>query len=1612
MPKVLTHALPALLAAVAISSPAGATSRVSFPAGSIIIPTQANFQTACGMVSAYGLVYNIMRANWSLDPTNNVSVAGCPAGGCHRVTVHWTYSPFKNSPNRCVPTDQDVPPKYAGVLTSPTWNDSSWNDGCDARIVNTAGAPVKLIDNSSGDPSNDTTLSTYSTCSAKASSAACSTYITANGNVNPEAPPLSYGNWGTGANQTTNRQVPNLAWPQYPAQSIGYTAGNPKNVTSVGYLGGAFVISAADAPVALRLISGQLTGVKDQNGNGVDMNQYVVKPAATGIYCNIDATVTPATFFLDTSGTPAHMTSDLSPNLDWYGIEHHVNIHRAMVPFSAYDAMQINSTPLRIALLQTAGGIYANSSSTSSVVGDMLPKYLKSAGLDYPGAHGCPTSSVNAADTSLCPNGAQHGQIYDSLDVLDLTSSNDPLNHPASALDTYGVAWLPHWDGNSFTKDTNVNVPIILNTPPTPAHTKKVIATCNASCVRTAIQNVSKWTRSGQVGLLAECGSLGLFEGAIGNLNFTSAIATPGNALLTCSSINPATGLCDSTPGASMVQGLRNIDSGPNLRRNCTDPDLAASSGCIFHGFPGSPFAQIGDYVWKTRNGLISEFQPNTGGTYRPGTNPLAFTIAAVDKTKLDTFANARAQMFNDNFTYMTVDNDSSKGRVIYLGGHTYSSDVAGTRVVLNSILALGLLPVTGETGFSGGTPYSYYNNNVAIVTPTYDRVTTTGAPAAWNTYQPISGSQWFFPYHTGHLRALNGTTITSGSTTGGYSGLSVAAGFSVSDAAAQLATMLPANRNVFTYLGGVPTKNPSLGNGKVAPNGVLQTGWTPVDIHANSIGTTTSTCLDLLSINQVCGKNPDGTSNCKPTTLAGTAVAATKPGYTGAPYAGMVPGANGACDLQEALALTITPADLGSDFGSSEQTAIKNKLIDPNAVRDAQELLMMMRGFCYSTSTGLDGSGTVPASWPGRCNNPVGWQNPHLGALVRSQPTVVGPSTLIPDAPSGKVRPTVAYVGGWDGMLHAFYLPSSADGSDVSGYTGPAQATTPINPNASSTFHSTFGGSSGFASSTLPLIELWAFVPPGQLPYVKTNSARVDSTPAVLDVYGDFDGSGTRSWHTVLVASAGDANREIFALDVTNPLAPVMLWEINSGSDPTQPYAPVVLSDDDTGIDVSVDTQAILWQNACVYGTTGCTPASFNLPPATDAGRSSSGPYNYQHLGASQSINAALMRRHNVPVYTAFVATNQGDGPGLFVFALDVVTGQKIWEFANPYTPPFNGVVGSTGAWPTGQTDRQAGVGNTAPAGVAVASLGRTGLIDTIYVGDDMGRLWELDAINGVNRTAFTQGCSAAGACNYPLSDAYGSDTYNAQPISTVPTLFYLPSDLTTGNFKSHAGELMLSYGTAGTDTVASIDSSASISGVAHLISLSPTQRLLPSAATGALTSANATTASTSGAAFEVGPFALSNGERLYGAITALGQYLFFATTLGSVTDIDKRGSLGGNTYKLDLGAASLTAGVKLDSSTSGVITGLGGAGGAPLILYGAGSTYGGNVPSGLNGVKVITVTDQTVGVYTMSLSAAATADVINTKQQLGAVVGKAAGGTGTLRRFGWLWRTLGIEY
>ncbi len=192
----------------------------------------------------------------------------------------------------------------------------------------------------------------------------------------------------------------------------------------------------------------------------------------------------------------------------------------------------------------------------------------------------------------------------------------------------------------------------------------------------------------------------------------------------------------------------------------------------------------------------------------------------------------------------------------------------------------------------------------------------------------------------------------------------------------------------------------------------------------------------------------------------------------------------------------------------------------------------------CAAKCNGNHGMGVGGANCGvGMASSPSAFRQlcyPSIGGIDHSTPVIVGPaSSQIPEfyarnpaqvcsnsatdanCVQAQKRPTVAYVGAADGFVHAIYVE---DGTD---------------PDC------------GHFNQYVPGQEIWAFMPNQQLPLLPTNgscaqSLFVDGVPVVKDVYADLGNGAGPGWHTILTMTEGVGGNHLFALDVTDPMAPV----------------------------------------------------------------------------------------------------------------------------------------------------------------------------------------------------------------------------------------------------------------------------------------------------------------------------------------------------------------------------------------------------------------------------------------------------------------------------------------
>jgi type IV pilus assembly protein PilY1 len=138
------------------------------------------------------------------------------------------------------------------------------------------------------------------------------------------------------------------------------------------------------------------------------------------------------------------------------------------------------------------------------------------------------------------------------------------------------------------------------------------------------------------------------------------------------------------------------------------------------------------------------------------------------------------------------------------------------------------------------------------------------------------------------------------------------------------------------------------------------------------------------------------------------------------------------------------------------------------------------------------------------------------LGDIVNSQPLYVRKAAFSYNdtgytsfAATVASRTPMAYVAANDGMLHAFYATTDAQGGE----------------------------------------EAWTFMPRAVLPrlykladsnYAQLHEYYVDGRPVRDDVFDPLSGT----WKTILVGGLNKGGRGYYALDVTNPTNPKALWE------------------------------------------------------------------------------------------------------------------------------------------------------------------------------------------------------------------------------------------------------------------------------------------------------------------------------------------------------------------------------------------------------------------------------------------------------------------------------------
>ncbi len=1344
---------------------------VSFSGGSLVIPMQTNYQDSCGVTSAYGLVWQILRANQPGHYFANVN---------HPVTVYLIINGNKKSSNRCVPSNLTPAPNPNNPGPSGdanNWDDPNWNDGCDLAIANQQDQPVVLVD-------------------FNATPAWPLSGQFPDGNIpwfDTSSLTITGPSWATGVSW-------NFASPQQASTVLNNTVS--PSFTTVQYMGAPFVIDASDAPYVLQFL---------QTGDSYTPVSYLQR---------FTQTTDPV------SGLSKCPNNGTTPSPDY----HHVNIHQATVEFPGSVARRLNSIPPKIALLNSGAGVKWWGSEDGGI--EVLPTYLKNANLYFPGSVGCPPNSFSGCTL----NGGNPGLIYDQFDAYsDLISTAQYPYGLLNGLDGFGrplyrIFWAPHWETANMHPWAGVNWNYGVNL--TPNFAQYAPNGDGASTQQqNAYNNVAYFANQAFHGLMAECASMGGYEG-----EFVAPVSTSTEFLFT----------------NDIVANQLPIPSTGFDGRNCTDPNYGGGHCVLLDQSATNPFAQIGDYHLIPLSGAIENFGPNlaVGSKYQAGVSRLAVSwnnYNPASPPDLTSYVPSGANGW-DFFDFGYKGNDNRKAAVVYIAGHEYSNNTGGNRIVLNTLLNLGWSPIGNERALSH--PVAYYDPNGAtdaqkalVFASTY--VGVNSLPPGSNPFDYRYASKWRFPVIRGHLRAhslLGADQLSSGENDFGAATL-----FDTDDM-----LPLPGARNLFTYFGGYIKAGPSPtdlgGTGRVAPNNVIQLGWTPAIISGTSIP---NNCVDVMHL----GTAPDG--SCQ-----------------------MIPGGDGMCDIEEAVQYAVL--NLADDCGNLDAAQNSAILADPDTRNATRQMLQLVRGFCAATTTRFDGFGTTPILEPAdsQCNDTENLQTnrAHVGGLAHSSPAIAPPSANVNDG--GPRRPTMAYVAGLDGQVHAFYVSGGA------GYNPPPGLLNYVNPPANAAFVNDW--SAGPFSPPFPGTELWAFMPASQLPWLATSAAQVDSSPVVQDVFIDLVGSGIREWHTVLVASVGGMNREIIALDVSNPLRPVLLWDIVGSlrQSVNYPYySPTLISNDSSPMGTKPVAR---WREP---------DATFAAPCNGSNGCDLTGVYDFNGLGGSVGLSIGEFRRGLEPVTAVFVASNSsganGYSAGLEVFGIDIATGQKLWEWLEPYAA-------ATFA------------DNTVPPPVSIFRTFNGAF--RLYSGDMEGNVWELDASTGMNADVFF-GTGCSGGCKFTAYSTQ-SDASHEEPITTNLAIGRLPNmpPNSTSVLAPFSNANFLAFGTGGANWVAFNNV-----GQFHLTLLDDRYRKpyqLPGSSTDAVNGVTLTqtdwisSAQAGGVLLEKSPVfpLIFTSSHLYGAVTISGEMVFFETTQANIPqDINwLGGAIPGGTYALDLGVVA----------------------------------------------------------------------------------------------------------
>ncbi len=817
MRTIFRKPIAALLFVAALASPAAADKQ--FNPGALILPTSSAYQTDCGAVAVYGLVYDVLRANAYLA-ANPALAPGGP------IEIYYSFKDVKASPNRCTPTNKNTNPAPAA--------DPKWIDGCDFNVYDNTKTPVKLVVNTSTDFSGATTDLLVSTRDTTPDAVG----------VNPKI------------------------FPGFAAQSVDFALG----VNTVRYAGAPFIIDSVDAPTFLKLLQGTLVAndKADGTGNTIDFSPFRVNNGScnyssdTGGWVNIHRAKTiftapaPKQFI---AAPPRVALLATTAGLSTYDTQYNaaVNISNSGSPGAAevgnvvtiksgsnhnlavgdYVRIQgvgvaayngyfvVTSIPgsrrftvnnVTTGLVNAGGGNFQRPGayeigttvtmyttnphvysigSTVAVSGmtqagyngvftvTAIPttksfRYTTVAGLT-PEFSGVGQSQINVAGAT---KKVSDGILQKYLKIAGLSFSGAG-GCPPGGINVGNLAKCPLggvrgqiYDTFDFSDITSglldANYKMIWT--PHWETTSDAISLPNAG-EQTAINKIATFL-DGQTGLMAECHSIEAFEGSylnggLGGASDPSSGGTAGTGSkgIAAGQFQTCVGSAGACTGGATDFGVDKDVANPAkdlFWPNCSDPNRSGSDTCIYFSAPGDPFAQPGDFSWNDKGGSVQNFKPNssTGAIYKPGVTPLISGVRSLNMGFLSSPAAARAMIDADYATRSNKDNDTTKGNIIYVSGHDVSGQVSGTKVILQTLLLLGEPAInTITTEVSRATPITSTITTSsgavnAVVQGSFELIQPPNTTLTADTDAQVAAFR--FPDVIGHMRAFDTANITT----------------------------------------------------------------------------------------------------------------------------------------------------------------------------------------------------------------------------------------------------------------------------------------------------------------------------------------------------------------------------------------------------------------------------------------------------------------------------------------------------------------------------------------------------------------------------------------------------------------------------------------------------------------------------------------------------------------------------------------------------------------------------------------------------------------------------------------------------------------------------------